>query len=222
MKRDSLKRNIWLALALLASISSSQIIHAVPISEPDRDFIHQITGEINMLINETKGILKAFVDANDKRSIVHYRQLLQDKLNTLVQKIHVPVKNKLNELANSDEHVKAYYFSLKITEDILTDLQKQIVNLQKVINDSHNCSKPLILANALEKYVKTLTHHYDVFDVKLKELHDFLLQLDLPNLANEITQVGILLQIAKKEQQRELSLAEKARIVAALKIRLTK
>lgn len=217
MKRDSLKRNMFLSLTLLTCTGFNLVADEVSgtpvavssLNETDTAYILQLTQDIKGFIESVKGDVESCLTDKAKKSIAHYIDLFEQKLTQLESGI---LKTHKDTLANcSLDQKSAYYQALKTTDEILMELHAQLKQFHKIVTDPKNLSKAVVLATKLAEQNDKLMKKYDLLDQKLETLHTHLHELELATLIQEVAQIRALVKLAKNAPP--LTNARKAELV---------
>lgn len=217
MKRDSLKRNMFLSLTLLTCAGFNLVAVDAPetpvavanLNEADTAYILQLTQDIKSFIESVKGDVESCLTDKAKKSIAHYITLFEEKLTQWENGI---LKTHKDTLANCTMDQKsAYYQALKTTDEIMMELHLQLKQFHKVVTDPKNMVKAVVLATKLAEQHEKLMKKYDLLDQKLETLHKHLHELELATLIQEVAQIRALVKIAKNAPP--LTNAKKAELV---------
>lgn len=229
MKRKSLKRNIFLSLILLSSLSAPLFAMDIDIEalnkemkmlediasldSSERAYIEEATKCIHKMITELLVKLDTLKTKESVLGISEYIKFFDQKVAELDINIIEPLKNRLS--ANQSKPV--FNNILKIINDVLAEIKTQLLQFRKTITDSKNRKKALDMAKALLEQKNKLASKFDYFDQQLNELHKHMITLGFTvSMQEGIQLIRNGIEIAKKEHAKPLSNVEKAKVVSLI------
>ena len=216
MKRDSLKRNIFLSLILLTCASAivpAYAVNTTVIDTTDQEYMREVTQNIKALISEIENKIEAF-KKGEARTIDTAIAFFESKVKEINTNLITPLKNKVAE--HTHRSSSTYYKALKATDDLVTELHKHLIQFQRIIKNPDNLKTALMLANKLHEQKEKLATKFNLFDQQLTQLHTYMQELELAAVAEEIHKIRLLVKQAKIDHARPVSNAEKAKIVAMI------
>lgn len=183
-----------------------------------------IAENIKAFMYDTQKTLDQFIDDKDKTPYAMYINKFNAQLILLETTVIVPLKKKIADTRNSSLPAE-YKEALNVTESILTALKSHIVGVVNILKDTKftnpkNKTAGIQMATALGKYAEQLSKDHQKLDAQLDTLHNYLLKLELVNLAKTIALVRQELKRKKEEQSKPLSFTQKAQIVRIISQKL--
>lgn len=179
------------------------------LNENDMAYISQITRDIKEFIESIKDYVDEWQNAKVKKSLNHYIQVFEQKLDEFENSILKTHKETLSQCLLDKN--SAYYQSLKITDEILKELHQQLKNVRAILSDPKKTITSTKLATALGEQSNLFRSKFDQLDQKLAKLHIHFQELELESLINEIVLIRAQINIAKHAP--EFNSAEKMKLV---------
>ena len=228
-KKVILKRNM-LPVVIFAfttafsgyTIASNTCAEKIVLAKEDIASFESIAENIKTFIADTQKTLGKFIDDKDKTPYAAYVNKFNSQLILLEKTVIAPLKQKMAAAnAHNPSLPSEYKEALKVTDSILTEVKGQIMGVANILKDTkynpQNKKAGIEMAQAFQKHIEKLSKDYQSLDNQLDKLHNYLLKLELVNLANTIALVRQNLKQAKKEQEKPISKADAMRIARILK-----
>lgn len=214
---------------LAAQEEHTQIISSVPETfqeivdemnarEDDILYINNLANDIKVLFEDITEHIKNIMNPDDNTSIAQYIAIFDQKLNFMRNSLMSPLKEKLNKRS---DHASPYYKVLNTSHEILNELYNQLNIIIKTVKKPDNQKTGKKMAQALHEQKDLLTKKYDFVDKKLSELQDYMQQLCLGKLVQDIARIRVTLNSANTKNK-PLTTAEKSRIATILERKLRK
>lgn len=183
----------------------------------EQTFLTTMGQEIKAFIEETKKIGEDFiVPKKATKKMSEYIALLKAKKELFQRTILQDLHSKLAAKAG-DTTCPVYCATLKIAEEVLNELNKQVTQLCSIIENrdrSNPKNEALKLATALNKHLEAAVLKHEFFNQKLRQLRDNLNALNMQTLADEIELIRE--ELEKNKNRKKLTAAEQAQVVAII------